>query len=371
MGPAILVDKSTFQSLSKKEVFFLQQYYHVVYCSTLFYETLADLAKCSDIEAGKKEVSKISYKINGMDTCFTTEFRELLTAELFGYEIKMDGRPILSRGKDIVDEEGNRGVFFDEPPEYEALRKWTEGEYSEAEKQIAENWRNSTKNITLDKAKNQSDSFKKIKNMDELKKFTTEILENPEIQLDLLQLTLKGITFSQDIRDKVCKRWLDCGMPLMKNYAPYAYYYLLVNLTFYFGVSRNLLSDRLTNIVDLEYVCYLPFCKVFTSSDKFLRGFSKPFLTEGQTFIWGEDLKSDLKAFCDYWEEKGNDERFRYQQDYGNYPPDIPGSLTCSIWQKWARTGRRKQEKMTPEREKEIMKKLKPIMDQIKKPEKE
>jgi uncharacterized protein YaaR (DUF327 family) len=371
MGPAILVDKSTFQSLSKKEVFYLQQYYHVVYCSTLFYETLADLAKCSNIEEGKKEVSKISYKINGMDTCFTTEFRELLTAELFGYEINMDGRPILSRGKDIVDNEGNRGVFFEESPEYEALRKWTEGKYSEAEKQLAENWRNSTKKITLDKAKNQSDSFKKIKNIDELKKFTTKVLENPEFQLDLLQLILKGITFSQDIRNEVCKRWLDCEMPLIKNYAPYAYYYLLVNLTFYFGVSRNLLSDRSTNIIDLEYVYYLPFCKVFTSSDKFLRDFSQLFLTKEQIFIWGEDLKSDLKAFCDYWEEKGNDERFRYQQDYGNYPPDIPSSLTCSIWQKWVRTGRRKQEKLTPEREKEIMKKLKPIMDQIKKTEKE
>ncbi|RLC61064.1 MAG: hypothetical protein DRI01_09115 [Chloroflexi bacterium] len=371
MGPAILVDKSTFQSLSKGEVFYLRQYYHVVYCSTLFYETLADLAKCSDIEAGKKEVSKISYKINGMDTCFTTEFRELLTAELFGYEIEMNGKPILSGGRDVVVDEGNRGVFFDEPPEYEALRKWTGGEYSEAEKQLAENWRNSTKNITLDKAKNQSDSFKKIKNVDELKKFTTEILENPEFQLDLLQLVLSGITFRQDIRDKVCKRWLDFGMPLIKNYAPYTYYYLLVNLTFHLGVSRNLVSDRLTNIIDLEYVYYLPFCKVFTSSDKFLRNFSQLFLTEGQTFTWGEDLKSDLKAFCDYWGEKGDDERFRYQQDYENYPPDIPGSLTCSIWQKWARTGRRKQEKLTLERKKEIMKKLKPIMEQIKKIEKE
>ena len=138
-------------------------------------------------------------------------------------------------GEDVVDNEGNRGVFFDESPEYKALRKWTVGKYSEAEKQLAENWRNSTQGVTLDKSKYLSSFLKKVKNIDELKEFTAGILEDSKSQLDLLQFVLKRITFSQDIRNEVCKRWLDCGMPLIKHYAAYTYYYLLVNLTFYFG----------------------------------------------------------------------------------------------------------------------------------------
>lgn len=366
MGPAILIDKSTFQSLSKQEVFYLQSYYHVVYCPTLFYEILGDLTKRECFEASKREVGIVSYKINGASTCFTTDFRTLLIGELLGHKIEADGRPILSRGKEVIDDEGKKGMFFDEQSEYEALRRWTAGEFSEAEKLHSENWRNSIKQIDLNIAKYNAKYMKKeINDFNELHEYTSVVLEDSDSQLDFLQFLLSQVSQDSKTRNQVCERWLKSGMPNIKEFAPFAYYCLSAYMRFYIGIAKDLIGTRSSNIIDLEYILYMPFCKVFTSTDKFLRDFSQNFLTEGQAFIWGNDLKDDLKTFCNYWKEKGDQERFAYQNQYGSYPPEIPGSLTCEIWKNWA--GERKiQQKMSPEENEQLKKKINSILKQIK-----
>ncbi len=367
MGPAILIDKSTLQSLSEKEVFYLQQYYHIVYCPTLFYEILGDLTKHKDLEASKKEVLKVSCKIYGGDSCFTTDFRTVLVANLLGHKVEMDdGRPLLPGGREVIDGDGKKGMFFDEQPEYDALRKWTNGEFSKAEKLHSKNWRSSLKEIDLSIAQINSEHLKHVKNFDDLWKYTATILETNDEQWSFLQFLLKH--YSQDLqtRNQICERWLKCGMPNIKEFAPYAYYCLSAYWTLYFGVAKGLVGARPSNIIDLEYILYMPFCKFFTSTDKFLRDFSQTFLTEGQDFIWGNDLKDDLKSFCKYWEAKGDKARFSYQEQYGSYPPDIPNSLTCEIWKRWAGE-RKKQRKMTPEEEQKLLQKLKPILDRSKK----
>lgn len=39
--------------------------------------------------------------------------------------------------------------------------------------------------------------------------------------------------------------------------------------SFYLGISNGLIASKPTNRIDLEYLLYLPFCKVFTSTDRF------------------------------------------------------------------------------------------------------
>ena len=366
MGPAILIDKSTFQSLSKQEVFYLQSYYIVVYCPTLFYEILGDLTKYKDLEASKREVGIVSYKIYGGSSCFTTDVRTLLIGELMGHKVGMDGRPVLSGGHEVIDDEGKKGVFFDESPEYEALRRWTAGEFSEAEKLHSENWRNSIKQIDLNIAKYNSKYMeKRINDFNELQEYTSVVLEEHDSQLDFLQFLLNQVSQDSKTRNQVCERWLKSGMPNIKEFAPYAYHYLSAYMRFYIGIAKDLIGTRSSNIIDLEYILYLPFCKVFTSTDKFLRDFSQNFLTTDQVFIWGDDLKDDLKSFCNYWDKKGDKARFSYQKQYGHYPPEISNSLTCEIWKNWAGE-RKKQQEMAPEEKEQIQKKINSILDQIK-----
>lgn len=368
MGPAILIDKSTFQSLSEKEVFYLQNYYYVVYCPTLFYEILSDLKKYEDEEASKKEIIKVSYKINAFSTCFTADLRELLIGNLLGHKVAMDGRPVLSGGKEVIDGEGKRGVYFDEQPEYVALRRWMEGNFSKAEEMWASDWRNSIGDIDLDIAKINAKYMKKLEDIGELRQYTSSVIEQQDYQNDFLRFLLNRTGLDQKVRDQVFDRWLKKGMPKVKDFAPYAYYCLTVYLSFYIGIAKNLIGTKPSNFIDLEYVLYMPFCKVFASTDKFHRDFSPIFLADGQDFVWGNDLKNDLKSFCEYWEKRGDQERRNYEKKYGDYPPEIPKSLTCGIWRKHfgARDKRFGEIELTPEREEQILKKIKPIIDHLK-----
>jgi hypothetical protein len=56
----------------------------------------------------------------------------------------------MSGAKEIHTEDGRKGVFFDEPKEYQALRNWRAGRFNEAEKILAEEWRRATAAIDLE-----------------------------------------------------------------------------------------------------------------------------------------------------------------------------------------------------------------------------
>ena len=368
MGPAILVDKSIFQSLSKDEIQYLRKYYNIVFCPTLFYEILGDLKKYDNEELSKKEVNKVAYKIHGPNAYFTTDFRTLILAELLGNNIDMNRKPILTGGREIDIGKGKKGIFFEEQPEFIALRRWLEGKYSEAEKLYATNWRNCIDATDLNIAKINAKYFRKTKSLKELKEYIPVIIEDQNNQFELLQFLLKIIGSDINIRNKVCERWLASNMPKIKDFALYAYYCLSVYMNFYVGIAQNHLGTRASNVIDLEYVLYLPFCKVFTSSDIFLMSFSKEFLAEEQDFVWGFDLKKDLQSICEYWSGKSDEQRKQYRKKYGNYPPEIQDSVTCKLWKK--HFGERNESfgetELTPERGKQLMETIKPILDSLK-----
>jgi hypothetical protein len=48
--------------------------------------------------------------------------------------------------------------------------------------------------------------------------------------------------------------------------------------------------------VDIAYLYYLPFCTLFTSSDKLHRQCAPLFMRSNQEFVWGLDLKADLRT---------------------------------------------------------------------------
>ena len=66
MGPQLIIDKSTLQSLSYNEVSNFNIHYYAVYVPTLFIEILGDLKKFQNSEESKREVQKIAKKISGI-----------------------------------------------------------------------------------------------------------------------------------------------------------------------------------------------------------------------------------------------------------------------------------------------------------------
>jgi len=369
MGPQILLDKSTLQSLSQNETSFLKKHYWVVYPPILFIEILGDYKKFGDnVEKSKKEVAKIAWKLDGFDSCFTANCRLLLYDDLMGFNVPMEHRPLLVGGREVIDGEGKQGVFFDEEPEHEALRRWGKGEFSEAEEVLSENWRKSTKAIDLVVWREVFRNSPKVSDFTDLKIRALELANNPHAQYESLRWLLNEVSFDDSLKTPIFNRWVNNGMPPLKSFSPYAHYCLRALIAFYLGIANGLISTKSTNRIDLEYVFYFPFCKVFASTDNLLKEFSPLFLGSGQEFIWGDDLKKDLHEISQHWESLTETEKADYRQQYGHCPPDNPVSLTNRLWIKYmgGRNGYGETQEITPEREEAILKKLRPILQQIK-----
>jgi hypothetical protein len=68
----------------------------------------------------------------------------------------------------------------------------------------------------------------------------------------------------------------------------------MVKMFFSVCLQNNIIGTRATNLVDLEYLYYLPFCEVFVSGDDFHKKLVPHLLIERQQFVRGQDLKEDL-----------------------------------------------------------------------------
>jgi len=110
MGPILIFDKSFLQSLSIDESVWLDNFFISNICPIFFSETLADLEK--SVRKGRtpeQEVRIISNKTPEMSIAINTFHQDLCFANLNGYEVKMDRRPILSGGKAVQSENKKGG----------------------------------------------------------------------------------------------------------------------------------------------------------------------------------------------------------------------------------------------------------------------
>jgi len=344
MGPIIILDKSTLQSLSFNEIVILNKYYLLNIAPVLTIEILADLKKPSKHTIAKKKVTELANKLLPFDSGVNVHYKDSIEASLLGYDVKMDRRPALGGGRCVLTKDGEKGIIFEETPEEKALLRWRNGDFTEAEKILAERWRESTRGVDLESFKKHLkdvyNAIPKFNSLEDLKSFSDKLLIQPTYQINFLTLLIYEFNLNFNIAQKIFYRWETEGHKTIKTFSPYAFYCFSVNLFFQFGLMNNLIGTRATNYVDLEYVFYFPFCMVFGSNDKFHKVISPFFLTSDQSFISGKELKTDLSVISDKWnslDEKGQSE---WRLKFGSAPPENPESLSYRLWQKYMRSKR-------------------------------
>jgi hypothetical protein len=367
MGPQLLLDKSTLQSLSYEETWCAYRHYWLVFAPILFIEVLGDLKKiAADPERSKRLVTQVAAKIQPVDSCFTAHCKTVLTANLFGNDTNTDGRPIKLGGTPIKDSRGRSALFFEEEPEQKALGRWRTGEFSEAEHLLSERWRQSTRRIDLDSWTRSKRNLPKVRTISELHNRALDICNSPKYQFENLQFLIYESGIPEEHAKQIYELWLSKDMPLLKNFAPYAHYCLSVYTAFYLGLANRLIGTRSTNRVDLEYVLYLPFCKVFCSNDNFHKQFVPLFLDETQDFVDGSIFKADIKRINDDWQSLSENDRDKIRKETGHYPPDWQDSITNQLWKKhMSPRSEYTPIESTPEREKEVIEHMKPFIDAI------
>jgi hypothetical protein len=368
VGPQLLFDKSALQALSQAEARTATTHYYLVYAPILFAEILGDLKKFPSANDQKREVSKVASKMPGGESCFTAHYSILVEANLKGHDVEMDGRPILLGGTDVVDSLGRKGTFFEEQPERAALRRWLAGEMSEAEELLSKRWRESTRRFSLERLRNSTLRNSAIQTFDSLMLAVDNLCDDPSRQLENLQWIIAEAAIQERAGIDIFNRWLSLGMPSLKHFAPFAYYCLRVFMAFYVGLANDLLGTRSTNRLDLEYILYLPFCKVFCSGDRRFHSRLAPrFLQPDQDFVDVQFFKNDLRQIGDYFASLAEEDRKAYRDRFGLYPPDLPDSFTNTVWKKHMKPrSEYKRLKLDAEGEKRLMEHIRPMMDAIK-----
>ena len=337
MGPIIILDKSTLQSLSDNELLFLNKYFILNIPPVLVMEIWGDLSKPTKPGVlSKDRVQNLAQKAHRGQSAINTHFFHCVMASLLGGKVPMEGRILLPIGNPRITESGKKGVVFEESPEEKQLNRWKIGDFNSEEQTIAQQSRATSKAIDLESLKKtHQKSFQELTNINSfptLWSYVNTYLMNPDSQTDFLSQIIEEHKISQEFASRIFLRYEQANKPLLSIFAPYAYHCLHVRTFFLLAIIHNLISTRRTNIIDLEYLYYLPFCMAFASSDKFHHIMVPYYIRDDQRFVSGTDLKADLTNLAQEWDVNFHKDMKAWDAKYGSGPPENANSAIYKLW---------------------------------------
>ena len=343
IGPSLIFDKSALQSFSADECMWLESFYLTNTTPLFFVETLADLEK--EVRAGRKPedvVGSIAHKTPDM-ACVNTHHRTLIAGELMQKgSIKMDGRPVIS-GSRTVELEGKMGVIFQEAPEVEASKRWEKKQFLEIERQIAKGWREELAVMgqeNFEPFKKFFEAMGKPKTFEELKE-KIELLFKDAKEEAFFEFGMSLMEIMPETRKNVIDLWKTNGSKPIREYAPYFSFIFFIDLFYHIGTAGKLFEQfphPQTHKVDIAYLYYLPFCKIFTSNDRIHIRLAPVFMTPDQTFLSGQDLKDDFTKLNTHYDALPQEVKDRGTMVFAPCPPDDTSFLTTKMWDKYMAT---------------------------------
>ena len=309
-----------------------------------FVEVLADLEK--EVQKGltpKQVVGNLADK-SPTGGGVNVHHNRLSVAELFGQKVEMRPFPVIEGGRAVRTPDGMRGLVFDHSPEQAALSRWQARQFLETERQFAKDWRQAISQIDLEQlfrvGREIIRSTRRPKDLLEAKELAASMLAKPGARY--VWTYLQSIE-PQDLSRAAFKRWEAHGKPSITNYAPFTAHILLVDLFFTIALGADLVGrERPTNRIDMSYLYYLPFCMVFTSRDKLHQRTAPLFLDDGQVFLHGDELKSDLRKLDEHYVQLPDEVKERGVMSFAHYPPTTGDFLVSKLWDKLMRPEWRK-----------------------------
>ena len=341
VGPSIIFDKSVLESLNPDEAIWLDQFYLSVITPLFFVETMADLDK--QTRSGRKPedvVGSLAYRTPDLHSKANVHHRSLLEGELSG-ESDVDmkhGRPHIGGGR-YVDLGGKTGAYFEASPEEEAMKRWQEHKFLELERAYAKQWREGLSNIDLEEIYSHYQlrfaEYPNPKTLEEVKKMADDFMDHPN-QEDILKASLGAVGVAPQFIERILVRWRNAGSPPIRKFAPYLTHVTIVDYVFMFGIGADLIGrGRPSHKIDVAYLYYLPFCKIFTSNDRLHKLLAPLFMRPDQTFIPGEDLKADLKKLDAHYFALPPEDLAKGVYFFASRPPDNTDFLTTRMWDKY------------------------------------
>jgi hypothetical protein len=211
MGPIIILDKSTLQSLSDDERLMLDKYFILNIPPVLVMEIWGDLAKPDKPGAiSRDRVQRLAAKSHQGTFGINAHFIHCIVASLLGEKVAMDRRIILPGGRAHITDSGKRGFVFEETAEERQINRWKTGDFESHEKHIAEQWRNASKAIDLEGLKKTwSKEFKslgQLKSLEDVASYVNAYFANKGSQLDFLIQLIEDFHIPQEESSKILLR---------------------------------------------------------------------------------------------------------------------------------------------------------------------
>lgn len=301
MGPITLFDKSFLQALSMDEAVWFDNFFYTVIAPLFYIETLADLSKQPrEGKTAEQEVGIIAAKTPQMHGGPCYFHHELCINDLLGNPVPMTGQVPIANMRRVV-RDGKVGAIADVSPEAKAFDRWQRGRFGDVERNYAREWRWQVENTDLSAMhlamKKIGITSKTCKTLDAALSLADEVISGLTKTSERFSGILHVLDIPAEVRAHVKDRWKRLAKPPLRSFAPYAAHVLRVELFFRTALGASLIgSGRPSHRVDMAYLFYLPFCTLFASSDKLHRQCAPLFLRPDQEFVWGEDLKADLRA---------------------------------------------------------------------------
>ena len=361
MGPITLFDKSFLQSLHIDEAVWFDNFYSTNIAPLFYIETLADLEKA--VRKGRtpeQEVGIIASKTPEMHSSPNTFHQQLVIANLLGHEVTMDGRPIISGGRCIQTADKN-AVMFDLPPEQEAFQRWQKGDFLEVERQYAKVWRRILSPLNFESILQIFTSTgiqPKSHSLEEARLVAESIINLKDNQESLIILAFKLFFIPEKFLLDVLQKRKQKNFPLLKDFAPYVAYVMTIEFFFYISINSHLISKKISNKNDFAYLYYLPFCTIFVSSDNLHRRSAPLFLRKDQEFVWGYELKEDLRKIDTFYDSLTKEEKENGLYKIAVYPPENEDLITARLWDRFLPSWRNHKNKHPIVRDEETEKKI-------------
>ncbi len=309
-----------------------------------------------------------------MSSYANDEYRIVLRLSLLGRPVPMTRQVLIAGGEKIKDEEGKVGIFLDEPPEFKALREWENKNFSEFDRIFATAFRKYKDSFDFELITKKDSDFKKIwsevNSLEDAHDSAVLHIDNKENTAQMLEWAMSSINLSSLEKSAVRKLWSVKGKPNLSDFSPYARFCMIASLTAFIGISKGLLGSRSSNMIDLEYLYYLPFCSIFSSNDKFQLQLAPLLIGDDQYIVSGDVLKDDLAKIITYFSGFTKEDHVAYRKHRGSHPPEIADSFTLSVWETLCSpVDPEAEERLQNTPHDEILKKIKPILEAIKKQE--
>lgn len=368
----IILDKSTFQSLAYYETITLSRHFKQNLTPILALEVLGDLAKEPRGEKTPEDkLTELSKKFGGSGPTVNMNYRDACINSLLGNKIPMTGQIIIDYGQPVKDSEGRTGVFIGLSSYNEAILRWVGGEFVDEEYGMSEEWRNITRSLSLeDFSKIFEEEYiivPSINLLEELPGVAHSLLNKLSMQDVWLNWIIDKLDVPTHIQFQIHKRWESRTSTYLSDFAPYAYHCIQVLLFLFIAVKNQLVKWKSTNLLDANYLYYLPFCNVFSSNDKLHRKLAPLLMRDDQDFVTGERLKKDLRQIKSDWEALPEDKHRRLRYALASYPIPSEDSIIVDLYKRhclpWDPTMVNRAIKLSPEEQKLALKEAKELLE--------